>query len=208
MQRLFQADRHCSSDPVLRAMFEARKRVFVDLLKWDLPVLADAYEIDQFDTPDAAYLVLADDANRHRASARLLRTDGPHILGDLFPCLCDGPIPERADFREITRFCIEPTLTRGERREARDQLVTALVEHALAAGIAGFTAVASSGWFRQIAAFGWRCHALGPQRSVAGETLVALQIDIDAGTPAALAQGGVYRPGPYRLAGGQRELVS
>ena len=38
-------------------MFEARKRVFVDLLKWDVPVLDDAYEIDQFDTPDASYLV-------------------------------------------------------------------------------------------------------------------------------------------------------
>ena len=31
------ADEHVA----LRSMFEARKRVFVDLLKWDLPVLAD-----------------------------------------------------------------------------------------------------------------------------------------------------------------------
>ena len=82
----------CPSDPALRAMFEARKRVFVDLLKWDVPVLDGAYEIDQFDTPDASYLVLTDGEGRHRASARLLRTDGAHILGELFPCLCDGPI--------------------------------------------------------------------------------------------------------------------
>lgn len=73
-------------------MFEARKRVFVDLLKWNVPVLDDAYEIDQFDTPVASYLVLTDGESRHRASARLLRTDGAHILGELFPCLCDGPI--------------------------------------------------------------------------------------------------------------------
>ena len=50
----------CPSDPALRAMFEARKRVFVDLLKWDVPVLDDAYEIDQFDTPVASYLVRRD----------------------------------------------------------------------------------------------------------------------------------------------------
>lgn len=31
-------------DAVLRAMFAARKAVFVDLLKWDVPVLAGRYE--------------------------------------------------------------------------------------------------------------------------------------------------------------------
>jgi len=46
-------------DGVLRAMFAARKAVFVDLLKWDVPVLGGAYEIDQFDDEHAAYLVLA-----------------------------------------------------------------------------------------------------------------------------------------------------
>ena len=37
----------------LRSMFEARKRVFIDLLKWDIPALADRYELDQFDDEDA-----------------------------------------------------------------------------------------------------------------------------------------------------------
>lgn len=31
-------------DGVLRAMFAARKSVFVDLLKWDVPVLGGQYE--------------------------------------------------------------------------------------------------------------------------------------------------------------------
>ena len=30
----------------LRTMFEARKQVFIDLLGWDLPVLADRFEVD------------------------------------------------------------------------------------------------------------------------------------------------------------------
>jgi len=42
-----------SENDVLRAMFAARKEVFVDLLKWDLPVLDGRFEIDQFDTPAA-----------------------------------------------------------------------------------------------------------------------------------------------------------
>ena len=48
------------SDKVMRGMFAARKQVFVDLLKWDVPVLGGAYEIDQFDDAHAHYLVLAD----------------------------------------------------------------------------------------------------------------------------------------------------
>lgn len=189
------------ADPVLKSMFEARKRVFVDLLKWDVPVLGKKYEIDQFDTPEATYLILAAARGKHRASARLLRTDRAHILGELFPHLCDGPIPSGTTTREITRFCIDPELSKAERREARNQLVTALVEHAISARITDYTAVASVSWFRQIADFGWNCQALGPQRNVDGELLIALHISIDAETPARLAANGIYCPSAFRLAG-------
>ncbi|RIV80241.1 acyl-homoserine-lactone synthase [Pelagerythrobacter aerophilus] len=196
------------ADPVLRTMFAARKRVFVDLLKWDVPVLEGVYEIDQFDTSEASYVILTDDKDSHRASARLLKTDRAHILGELFPSLCDGPVPVREDFREITRFCIEPTLSRLERRAARDELVTALADHALIAGIAAYTAVATLNWFRQIAKFGWRCRALGPGSRIGGENLIALQIDIDAQTPADLACGGIYRQGSYRVADYELEIAA
>lgn len=55
-------------DAALRGMFAARKQVFIDQLKWDLPVLDGRFELDQFDTPDARYLILLDpDDLRHRA---------------------------------------------------------------------------------------------------------------------------------------------
>ena len=187
------------ADPMLQAMFEARKRVFVDLLNWDVPVLGDRYEVDQFDTEEATYLILTGKNAEHRASARLLRTDRSHILADLFPYLCEGPLPMGATTREITRFCIEPRLDRVERRTARDQLVTAFVEHALQSGITDYTAVATRAWHRQISAFGWKCRALGPCRRVGEEWLVALHIEIDAATPADLAANGIYRPSTFRL---------
>ena len=208
MQTFPETSGPCPPDAVFRAMFEARKRVFVDLLKWDVPVLAHTYELDQFDTPDADYLILTDDENGHRASARLLRTDRPHSLGDLFSCLCDGPVPARSDLKEITRFCIEPTLSRPERREVRNQLVTALVDHALATGLSGYTAVAPPGWYRQIAEFGWQCRALGPEQNLAGECLVALEIAIDRTTPADLARNGIYRAGSHRCGGLSLEVAS
>jgi N-acyl-L-homoserine lactone synthetase len=188
----------------LQAMFEARKRVFVDLLKWDIPVLDGRYEVDQFDTSDAEYLILTDQRAAHRASARLLRTDRPHILGQLYSCLCDGAVPCSPNMREITRFCIEPTLPRAERRVARNQLVTTLVDHAVCNGIQSYTAVASPGWYRQIAEFGWKCEALGSFQKVGSNTLVAMKIDIDAATADDLAANGIYCPDGLDLASAER----
>ena len=51
---------------------EARKRVFVDLLKWGVPVLDGTWELDQFDNEEAIYIVIADAGGRHLGSARLL----------------------------------------------------------------------------------------------------------------------------------------
>lgn len=44
----------------LEAMHRDRKKVFVDALKWDIPVVDGQYEIDQFDTDAAIYLVALD----------------------------------------------------------------------------------------------------------------------------------------------------
>lgn len=193
------------ADQVLRRMFQARKRVFVDALGWDIPVLDGTYEIDQFDSSCATYIIVTDAHGRHRASARLLLTDRPHILGDLFPYLCDGPIPRSPQLREITRFCIDPDLPASERRLARNQLVSALADHALDCGLTGYTAVASEIWFRQIARFGWTCSSLGPPRKVNGEELVGLRIRIDANTPAELGGRGIYAPVAYRVAAAHPE---
>ncbi|UYV16607.1 acyl-homoserine-lactone synthase [Porphyrobacter sp. ULC335] len=189
---------HGIEDQALRQMFHARKRVFVDVLGWDIPVIDGIYDIDQFDTPDATYIIITDELGRHRASARLLHTDLPHILGDLFPCLCDGPVPRSPKLREITRFCIEPELPARERRLARNQLVSALADHALDCDLSGYSAVASRTWYGQIAKFGWRCSRLGPPCEINGEELVGLHIGIDAQTPADLASRGIYTPAAFR----------
>ena len=178
---------------VLRDMFAARKRVFIDLLKWDLPVLAGEYELDQFDDPEARYLILTDNAGNHRASTRLLRTDRPHILGDLYPFLCTGPVPTGPTTREITRFCLDPRQRAPERREFRNELVTTLAIHALGVGITDYTGVATVSWFDQIARFGWRCNRLGPAVEVCGHQLVGLHIRIDSTTCAALRETGIFR---------------
>jgi len=186
-------------DRALRAMFQARKEVFIDLLKWELPALGGCYEVDQFDTVDAEYLVLLDREMQHRASARLLRTDGPHILADLYPHLCAGPVPRGDTVREITRFCLDRHQRAADRRLARNQLVTALADHALANGITAYTGVAEQDWFEQIRLFGWTCEALGQPIAHGSRWLRALHIVIDDQTLAGLREAGTHATAHFAL---------
>ena len=107
---------------LFRSMFEERKRVFVDLLRWDVPVIAGRYEIDQFDNDRAVYIVVTGDDGEHRASARLLPTTHEHILGTIFPDLCEEAPPRGSAILEITRFCLARKLRARERLELRNQL--------------------------------------------------------------------------------------
>lgn len=186
--------REPAKEPLLRAMFEARKQVFVDLLKWDVPVLEGRYEIDQFDDEHATYLIVADAAGEHLGSARLLPTTGPHILDSLFPNLCACEPPRSSDCFEITRFCLGRNQNARERLETRNRLVSAIAQYALENGISTYTGVAELSWLQQILAFGWRCRPLGLPQLIGARTLGALRIDIDAETPALLAANDIFRP--------------
>jgi N-acyl-L-homoserine lactone synthetase len=181
----------------LADMFTARKQVFVDLLGWELQIRDGRFEVDQFDDAKAAYVLLRGAGIPHRGSARLLKTQGPHILGDLFPSLCAGSVPRGQHMCEITRFCIDPDLSRSEQREARNELVSALALHAAETGIKTYTAVAGLAWFRQISRFGWDCRALGEPQKINGEALVGLEITIGTDTVSRLAATGILRRTQY-----------
>lgn len=179
-------------DHVLTSMFEARKQVFVDLLKWDLPVVGGRYELDQFDDEHAIYVIVADSNGMHLGSARLLDTRRPHILGLLYPELCAGPVPRGRETFEITRFCLSRRQGAARRRDTRNRLVSAIVSVALQRGIRTYTGVAEMSWLQQILAFGWDCRPLGIPRALACGLTGALSISIDTSTPALLAVNGIW----------------
>ena len=178
----------------LASMFEDRRRVFVDLFKWNLAVTDDGLEIDQFDDEHAVYLLLPESDGRHLGSLRLLRTDRPHILGSLFADLYEHGVPAGSDVREITRLCLSPRLPAAQRLRVRNALISAMVDHALAQGIRTLTGVVKARFLYQVAAMGWRYERLGPLRLVDGATIGAFRIDIDQATPELLAAAGIYTP--------------
>jgi acyl-homoserine lactone synthase len=174
-------------------MFRTRKRVFIDLLGWDVPVLEGQYEIDQFDSGRAIYLIIAEPDGRHRGSMRLLPTTEPNILGSIFPFLCEGDPPCSPDIWEISRFCLSPRLRANERRIVRDELVSSAVDFALLHGISAYACVADASWLSQILSFGWHCEPLGlPQALDCGLT-GALQIFVSPATPKLMRAAATYR---------------
>jgi len=121
--------------------FQLRKKVFSDQLGWDVPVIGDQ-EFDAYDGPNASYLVWAsDDGETLYGVVRLMATNGPTLLHDVFHAT-HGRNPEliAADVWEGTRMCVD------EGAVARDfpdmpaahgfnLLFTALCEAALAHNI-------------------------------------------------------------------------
>lgn len=92
--------------PLVRGMFADRKRLFIDLYGWDLPASEGRYEVDQYDTADTLYIIVANEAGEHDASIRLMPTTVPHMLADIFPHLCPTGVPVGPDIWESSRVCL------------------------------------------------------------------------------------------------------
>ncbi|WP_157217978.1 acyl-homoserine-lactone synthase [Flavisphingomonas formosensis] len=181
-------------DIALANMFRERKRVFIDLLGWDIPSLAGTFEVDQFDGVHTTYLVLARHDGAHLGSMRLLPSEQPNVLGSLFPFLCDEEPPADPQIWEISRFCLSRDLRAHDRRMVRNQLITTAVRFALDNDIAAFFCVADTGWLSQIPFFGWHCELLGNPQQLPCGTTGAMRIDITPETPSLMAAAGTWMP--------------
>jgi acyl-homoserine lactone synthase len=163
-------------------MHRDRKTVFVDRLKWDIPVIDGQFEVDQFDTDDAIYLVDTDARRqRHLGSVRLLPSNGPHLLGEVFPHLCDKAVPTGDDVWEVTRMLTTPA-PGVDPRPIRGNLITAMAEFGLLYGIRTYTCVTHVQMISALLSVGWECEPLGEPQRVAGDMVGALAIKISPAT--------------------------
>ncbi len=170
--------------PLLDGMFRDRKRVFVDRLKWDIPVIDGIYERDQYDTAESAYLVVDDpETGEHRGSVRLRPTTGPHMLQDIFPELCEGEVPVGPDVWEATRLCTNPDLKDVDPRSVRRLIFLATFEFALLYGATRVTILTHMEYLQKLLAFGWECRPLGLPKEYYGQKLGAMEFGV---TPTSL----------------------
>lgn len=189
-------DNHLAAEhrALLQSMFADRKRLFVDLFDWDVPVVDGAYEIDQFDTADTIYLIVAENDGSHAASIRLYPSDRPHMLDTLFPHLCPLGVPADTRTWESTRLCLPQRHGAARRRSLRDQLFSAMVDVALERGIERYTGVIPDAFRKEVLALGWQAEPLGPAVRIPGGPIGAFLIHVRPDTPERLRWSGVYAP--------------
>jgi acyl-homoserine lactone synthase len=165
----------------LDTMFRDRKRVFVDRLKWNVPVVNDVYEQDQFDTDDAVYIVAADPVTgQHHGSLRLIPSLKPHMLRDVFSSLCEDDVPVGPDIWEMTRICLSPSIPREIARTSLGLVWLGAVEFGMDQGIRLMTGLTHGPMFSNIRAAGIDIEALGPPKMFDGAQYAALQTRISA----------------------------
>ncbi len=187
-------DSHLAADrpPLVQSMFADRKRLFVDLFGWNVPVVDDRYEIDQFDLVGAVYLVVVEGENEHAASLRLMPTNRPHMIGTLFQHLCPAGVPTGNTIWESSRLCLPQRHGAERRRHLRNQLISAMVDFALERGIDRYTGVLPDAFRREVLSMGWRGELLGPAVHMMGGPVGAFMVHIDVETPIRLAWTGTY----------------
>lgn len=188
-------DNHLAAESrrLLQSMFADRKRLFVDLFGWDVPVVDDQFEMDQFDNAHTIYLVAVDDEDgSHAASIRLFPSTQPHMLGTLFAHLCPFGVPADPRTWESTRLCLPQRHGAERRRQLRNMLFSAMVDVALERGIERYTGVIPDPFRKEVLAMGWRAEPLGPAVRIPGGPIGAFLIHICQDTRERLRWTGVY----------------
>lgn len=169
-----------------------RHRVFVETLGWDIPDVEDGKECDRFDRPDTLYIIAKDDRGFICGCARLLPTTQTYLLKELSPELMNGlPPPCSPEVWELSRFTTKAPdicapLSKDEARRRFCILFAAVVRAALDHGAIRLITFTAMGVERILRAIGLHTHRVGPPRMIDGQPILALWIELDHQTLAAL----------------------
>jgi acyl homoserine lactone synthase len=173
----------------LHQMYRLRHDVFHDRLGWDVNS-DDGMEYDEFDQASAVYVLARGNDKELDACWRLLPTNGPYMLKDVFPQLLDGkPAPQRANVWELSRFAMAEGKADGAGYGLSSvpvRMVQAAVSFARENGIERFVSVTSVAIERMFRKLGVHVERLGPPIKIGRVLTVACSLEIDAATDFAL----------------------
>lgn len=180
------------STRVMELMHEFRLEVFVRRLGWSLPLL-DGVERDQYDTPDARYVVISNAEHRVTACARLVPTTKEYMLPQLFPQLLGSCTPPcEAAVWELSRFATSVRETHEGRICALSKptldLLDLIYEFSRNNNIARLVLVTRVSIERLLLRAGVDVHRVAPPAIIDGILHVALFIEVPQGTPAFSAE--------------------
>lgn len=158
----------------LASMHQLRRTVFSERLGWDVNVI-NGLELDQFDLPEAHYLVHYASDGRVNACTRLLPTTGPYLLADVFPELVDGEMPREHDIWESTRFCADQATAPASIAAI---LMAGMLEFGRYAGLRAYVSVSDIRMEPIMRRAGWNPVRLGGTMETGTDTAAAEWLEV------------------------------
>ncbi|NVN88194.1 MAG: GNAT family N-acetyltransferase [Rhodopseudomonas sp.] len=153
--------------------FRMRHKIFVQERGWK-EFERGTIETDEFDTEHAVYGLAIDRQDDVVGCFRLYPTTLPHMMSEHFAWMVDGPVPQRSDLLEASRYSIMEG-----RRDSRtyQELFLGIVEYCLSQGITGATALARTLRVPILQSIGMIVRPLGLPADIAGESNVAVLME-------------------------------
>lgn len=184
MIKIISFDNRDRNREALAEMHRLRKRVFHDLLGWEVTVTGEAEHDDYDDAGPIYVLSYAPDAQRLRGALRLLPTLGPNMLDDTFPeLLGDRPRIRSATIWESSRFCIEPAISQDRASNqvtvAAAELMCGVGELGLSSGLSHIVTVTDVFLERMFRRMGCPGERLGAPRRIGSVQAVAIAWAVD-----------------------------
>lgn len=175
------ASRRAFPKSTLVAMHQMRARAFRERRGWDVSVLG-GMEIDGFDAIEPHYMLLRAEDGVLCGCWRLLPTDGPYMLKDVFAELLGGqPAPNDPQVWELSRFVMEGDGASGFGFSADTlQSIHEVVRFGQQHGIAQYVTVTTTAVERLLRQAGLVLRRFAPPRQVGVEMAVALAVDVAA----------------------------
>ncbi|MEW6563799.1 MAG: acyl-homoserine-lactone synthase [Pseudomonadota bacterium] len=161
-----------------------RHKVFVETLGWELQT-QNGWELDQFDRPDTVYVVSQNGDGQINGCARLLPTDQPYLLGEVFPELFNGQTPPCSqEVWELSRFAAmdfsgHGAAVGGKASDITVDLLRQAIACVAAHGGKKMIAVSTRSVERLMRSAGFQMVRMGPPVVINGFSLVACWLDVE-----------------------------
>ena len=170
---------------VMDAIARYRHRVFVEKLGWDLPG-RNGLELDQFDHEETLYVAARNASGEIAGTARLLPTDRPYLLSEVFPQLMGGAeLPCDPLVWELSRFAATDFLA-GDgdvlsqfSSPVVPELLEAVLAEASRHGIRRLITVSPLGIERLLRRYGFEGRRAAPPQIFAGRPLFPCWIEVE-----------------------------
>lgn len=170
---------------VFQKISSYRYKVFIETLGWKLQT-QNGEELDQFDRSDTVYVVAEDDNGRVNGCARLLPTDRPYLLGEVFPQLLNGLLPPCSpDVWELSRFAAVDFINQSSSAlgqfssSVAIELLKKSIACASAHGAKRLITVSPIGIERLLRQAGFHAHRAGPPMIIDGHPIFACWIEFE-----------------------------